>query len=68
MDRIYCAEQIEVPPELPGLLKAYTKEVIRYNPTDLVAFSAEYFEAHVNGELQAFLDKWEQRKLSAGKK
>ena len=29
MDRIYCAEQIVVPPELPSILKAYTKEVIR---------------------------------------
>lgn len=41
MDRIYCSEQIEVPPPLPAILKAYTKEVIRYNPRDIPAFSRE---------------------------
>lgn len=25
-----CSEQIVVPPQLPAILKAYTKEVIRY--------------------------------------
>jgi hypothetical protein len=41
MDRIYCSEQIEVPPALPAILKSYTKEVIRYNPKDIPAFSRE---------------------------
>jgi len=41
MDRIYCSEQIEVPPALPAILKAYTKEVIRYSPKDIPAFSRE---------------------------
>lgn len=42
--RIFCAEQISVPEELPGILKNYSKEVIRSNPEDIVAFSAKYFE------------------------
>ena len=42
--RIFSADQIVVPPELPNILKDYSKEVIRENPADLVAFSKEYFE------------------------
>lgn len=35
--------QIRVPPQLDDVLKAYTKEVIRRKPEDLVEFSAFYF-------------------------
>jgi hypothetical protein len=37
--RIFCAEQIEVPTELPDILKNYSKAVIRNNPPDIVEFS-----------------------------
>lgn len=37
--RIFCAEQIEVPPELPDILKNYSKAVIRNNPSDIIDFS-----------------------------
>jgi hypothetical protein len=37
--RIFCAEQIDVPAELPEILKNYSKEVIRNNPDDIVDFS-----------------------------
>lgn len=43
IDPIYCAEQIVVPPDLADVLKAYTKEVIRRQPENLVEFSAIYF-------------------------
>lgn len=36
-----------MPPELPNILKEYSKEVIRENPSDLIAFSKEYFEMKV---------------------
>lgn len=49
MDRIYSADQITVPPELPPILKAYTKEVIRFQPKDIVVFSKDYFTALANG-------------------
>ena len=39
--RIYSAEQIVVPSDLPTLLKHYSKEVIRANPKDIIAFSAK---------------------------
>ena len=40
LEPIYCAEQIQVPPELAGILKAYTKEVVRRQPEDICRFSA----------------------------
>ncbi len=42
--RIYCAEQIYVPEDLPVVMKNYTKAVIRAQPSDLVQFSLEYFQ------------------------
>ena len=41
--RIFSAEQIVVPEELPQILKDFSKEVIRNNPNDIVRFSREYF-------------------------
>ena len=40
-DKIYSAEQITVPSDLPKLLKGFTKEVIRYNPSDIPQFAIE---------------------------
>jgi len=55
-ERIFYTEQIKVPPALPGILRDYTKAVIRKQPsgteTDpqsarlrLYQWSAEYFRA-----------------------
>lgn len=46
--RIFSADQIEVPQDLPAILKDFSKEVIRSNPKDLVRFSREYFENKCN--------------------
>ena len=54
--RIFSAEQIVVPEELPAILKDFSKEVIRSNPKDLVRFSREYFERKVE-EQQAHAKK-----------
>merc|ERR1712124_235455 len=43
---IYCAEQIEVPEDLPDILKEWSKSVLRadiQSREQLYAFSAEYF-------------------------
>lgn len=40
---IYSPEQIHVPPQLSDVLKAFTKEVVRTQPADLLQFSQEYF-------------------------
>ena len=45
--RIYCAEQIYIPEELPLILKNYAKTVIKAQPEDLTDFSAEYFAAEI---------------------
>lgn len=42
--RIYCAEQIYVPDNLPIIMKNYSKEVIRNQPRDIIEFSLEYFK------------------------
>jgi hypothetical protein len=43
VEPIYCAEQIHIPPDLADVLKAFTKEVLRHQPADLLQFSAQYF-------------------------
>jgi len=52
---IYCSEQIEVPNHLPGILKAFTKEVIRFNPPDQIAFAKGYFTSLCDGRIDEFL-------------
>ena len=42
--KMYCAEQIQVPPDLPGILKAYCKVVMKDNPKDLIDYSVKYFK------------------------
>ncbi len=42
VERIFCAEQIVVPPELPDILKEYTKAVVVNNPDDIIAFSTRF--------------------------
>ena len=43
-NRIFCAEQIVVPDELPEILKNYSKAVIKNNPENIISFSRKYFE------------------------
>ncbi len=42
--RIFAAEQIEVPDNFPGILKNYIKEIVKANPENIVQFSRQYFE------------------------
>eukprot|EP00753_Platysulcus_tardus_P015082 PLAT4766.1.p2 GENE.PLAT4766.1~~PLAT4766.1.p2 ORF type:complete len:135 (-),score=55.45 PLAT4766.1:88-492(-) len=70
LDRIFCVEQIVVPPELPEILKAFTKEVIRSKTEDVLAFSAKYFarkaEEHTGAvdpkiaQLKKLFDKYDR--------
>lgn len=45
MNSMYCAEQINIPPELGPILKQFTKAVIKDRPeeADLYKFSANFF-------------------------
>jgi len=39
-DVMYCSQQINIPPELPDLLKQFTKAAIRTQPQDVLAWSS----------------------------
>jgi len=39
-ETMYCAQQINIPPELPDILKQFTKAAIRTQPQDVLAWSA----------------------------
>ncbi|XP_015244979.1 PREDICTED: ropporin-1-like protein isoform X1 [Cyprinodon variegatus] len=49
-DTLYCAQQIKIPPQLPDILKSFTKAAIRTQPNDLLQWSAAYFHALAKGE------------------
>ncbi|XP_011873601.1 PREDICTED: ropporin-1-like protein [Vollenhovia emeryi] len=57
--RIYCAQQINVPPTLPHILKLYAKAAIRTQPHDLLRWTAAYFRALANGEVPPAKDRLE---------
>lgn len=42
----YCSQQIHIPPELPDILKQFTKAAIRTQPKDVLAWSAAYVSFH----------------------
>ncbi|XP_041817798.1 ropporin-1-like protein [Chelmon rostratus] len=58
-DTIYCAQQINIPPQLPDILKSFTKAAIRTQPKDLVLWSAAYFSALSKGECLPVKDRLE---------
>jgi len=39
-DTMYCSQQIHIPPDLPDLLKQFTKAAIRTQPRDVLLWSA----------------------------
>lgn len=39
-DTMFCAQQIHIPPELPDILKQFTKAAIRTQPVDVLQWSA----------------------------
>uniref|UniRef100_A0A8B9ICF5 Ropporin-1-like protein n=2 Tax=Anser TaxID=8842 RepID=A0A8B9ICF5_9AVES len=49
-ETMFCAEQIKIPPELPDILKQFTKAAIRTQPRDILQWSAAYFTALSKGE------------------
>ena len=42
--RIFSAEQIIVPDDFPGILKNFTKEIVRNSPENVISFARTYFE------------------------
>ncbi|XP_041670466.1 ropporin-1-like protein [Cheilinus undulatus] len=58
-DTMYCAQQINIPPELPAILKHFTKAAIRTQPKDVLQWSAAYFDALSKGEPLPVKDRLE---------
>ncbi|XP_005722521.1 ropporin-1-like protein [Pundamilia nyererei] len=58
-DTFYCAQQINIPPELPDILKDFTKAAIRTQPKDLLQWSTAYFSALSKGECLPVKDRLE---------
>ncbi|XP_029978642.1 ropporin-1-like protein isoform X2 [Sphaeramia orbicularis] len=58
-DTMYCAQQINIPPELPDILKNFTKAAIRTQPKDVLVWSAAYFSALSKGERLPVKDRLE---------
>ncbi|XP_028825798.1 ropporin-1-like protein [Denticeps clupeoides] len=58
-DTMYCAQQIRIPPELPDILKQFTKAAIRTQPQDVLQWSAAYFSALSKGEPLPVKDRLE---------
>ena len=52
-ERIFCADQINVNPDLAKILREYTKSVIRASPSDLLEFSMVYFQKKVEEQEKA---------------
>lgn len=50
---LYCAEQIKVPEGMPEILKEWTKAVIRAQPKDINAWSAECVHTQCLSHLRA---------------
>jgi len=55
----YCSQQINIPPELPDILKQFTKAAIRAQPKDVLAWSAAYFRAMSKGEMPPVKERLE---------
>ncbi|XP_017309173.1 ropporin-1-like protein [Ictalurus punctatus] len=58
-DTMYCPQQIDIPPELPDILKQFTKAAIRTQPPDVLQWSAAYFTALSEGEPLPVKDRME---------
>uniref|UniRef100_G3UJU6 Rhophilin associated tail protein 1 like n=1 Tax=Loxodonta africana TaxID=9785 RepID=G3UJU6_LOXAF len=57
-------KQICIPPELPELLKQFTKAAIRTQPQDLIQWAADYFGAMSRGENPPVRERSERVALS----
>ncbi|XP_037312013.1 ropporin-1-like protein [Pungitius pungitius] len=58
-DTMFCAQQIDIPQELPDILKSFTKAAIRTQPENLLLWSTAYFTALSKGERLPVKDRLE---------
>lgn len=58
VERIFSADQIKIHPQLAGILREYTKAVIRANPPDIYEFSYAYFKKKVEDADNKQMREW----------
>ena len=58
--RIYCAEQIYVPDQLPIIMKNFSKAAIRKQPKNLTKFALEYFKEQYENKDQEIESETDQ--------
>ena len=66
IERIFCAEQIQVPPDLARILREFTKAVIKEHPVDVVEFSWRYFKEKVDEKEKAEIAEFQARVQGGG--
>ncbi|OAD60986.1 Ropporin-1-like protein [Eufriesea mexicana] len=59
MSDIYCAEQINIPPTFPHILRQYAKAAIRTQPYDLLQWTCAYFRALANCDVPPVKERLE---------
>lgn len=57
IEHLYSVEQVPIPPELPEILKQYSKAVIRAQPNDVLGFSVLYFGKLASSNSKLVLDE-----------
>ncbi|NWR69243.1 ROP1L protein, partial [Centropus unirufus] len=65
-ETIFCAQQIKIPPELPDILKQFTKAAIRTQPHDVLQWAAAYFSALSKGETLPVKERLETGQQKGG--
>lgn len=50
-------DRFKIPHDFPEILETWTREVLRFNPHDIVAFSKGYFESMAEGVHEQFLQQ-----------
>uniref|UniRef100_A0A672N7Q9 Ropporin-1-like protein n=1 Tax=Sinocyclocheilus grahami TaxID=75366 RepID=A0A672N7Q9_SINGR len=58
-ETMYCAQQINIPPELPDVLKQFTKAAIKTQPRDVLQWATDYFSALSKGQNQPVKERLE---------
>ncbi|XP_039296266.1 golgin subfamily A member 6-like protein 22 [Nilaparvata lugens] len=61
---LYASQQINVPLNLPYILKQYAKAAIKTQPRDLLHWSSAYFRALANGDVPPVKDRIEYPLIS----
>lgn len=60
----YCSQQIDIPSDLPDIMKQFTKAAIRTQPKDVLGWATAYFMALYKGEEPPVKERYEMPKAT----